>query len=417
MIAGWVTALTGAVLAYACAAADGALLSLDPDDSLPDRLRALFERRERAHRTLAFARVTAQLISGVGIAVALDLATVGFPEALWRGGVAALLLVITSEALARSRGTIGGLSPGGRRFGFILVVERILAPIAVLGSWFDRLLHRLLPPPERDEDDMEQTAERFRQVVASEAEVSKDQEVLLKGVFRLGQTAVHELMVPRVDIVAIDRDAPWSEVVDRVRSSEHARLPVFADTIDNVIGILFAKDLLPTIVADDVPDDWTALLRAPVFIPVGKTADAQLRDFQASGMHIAIVADEFGGTAGLITIEDVLEEIVGDIRDEYDEEEPLAESDGDYRFWVAGRMTLDEVSELVNHDFRREDVSTLGGLIYELLGRVPQAGEELVFQGFRIVIERVVRRRIARVYLERLPAHVDDDQEFRMGRA
>ena len=411
MIAGLIAACLGAVVAYACAAADGALLTLDPDDGLPDRLRGLHDRRERAHRALAFARVTAQLICGLGVAVALDLEHIPLRDALWQGGLAAVLLVMTSEALARSRGTVGGTAFASRRFGFILLMERLLAPIAALGGWFDRGLQRLLPTPVRDEEDIEATAEQFRQVVASEADVSKDQEVLLNGVFRLGHTAVHELMVPRVDIVAIDRDSPWSEVVDRVRSSEHARLPVFTASIDNITGILFAKDLLPLIVADEVPDDWTARVRAPVFIPAGKTADAQLRDFQASGMHIAIVADEFGGTAGLITIEDVLEEIVGDIRDEYDEEEPRAEADADWRFWVSARMTLDELSDLVRHDFRRDDVSTVGGLVYELLGRVPRSGEEMVHGGFRIVIERVVRRRITRVYLERLPGDWADGME------
>jgi CBS domain containing-hemolysin-like protein len=401
MIAGWVAMLAGAVLAYGCAAADGALLALDPDDALPERLRALYDRRERAHRALAFARVAAQLVSGVGVAVALDLQGTPFRDALWQGGVAALLLVTTSEALARSRGTVGGLSPAGRRYGFILAVERILAPIASLGGWFDRILHRLLPPPPRDDEDMEETAEQFRQVVASEAEVSKDQEVLLNGVFRLGQTNVHELMVPRVDMVAIERDAPWSEVLDRVRSSGHARFPVYSESIDNIVGVLFAKDLVPPVVADETPDDWTRLLRPAVFIPAGKSADAQLRDFQSSGTHIAIVADEFGGTAGLITIEDVLEEIVGDIRDEYDVEEPVVEVVGDWRFWVSGRMTLDDLSELVRQDLRRDDVSTVGGLVYEVLGRVPRAGEEFEYAGFRIVIEKVVRRRVARVYLER----------------
>ena len=228
--------------------------------------------------------------------------------------------------------------------------------------------------------------------------------MLLNGVFRLGQTEVQEIMVPRVDIVAIDRDAPWSEVVDRVRSSEHARFPVYADSIDNIVGILFAKDLLPTVVADEVPDDWTSLVRPAVFIPGAKNADVQLRDFQATRTHIAIVADEFGGTAGLITIEDVLEEIVGDIRDEYDEDEPLVESEDDVRYWLSARMTLDELSELVGHGFHREDVSTVGGLVYEVLGRVPRAGEELVFDGFRLVVEKVVHRRVTRVFVERLPS-------------
>lgn len=401
MIIGIALTVIGALVAYGCAAADGALLALGGEPTLSPPLRALHDRRERTHRALAFARVMAQLLSGIGVAVALDLANDTVQGDLVKGSIAALIVVGLSESFARSRGTVRGLVSSPGLLSFIGVIEALLAPVASLGGWFDAWLHRILPPPARDDDDIEETAEQFRKVVASEAEVSKDQEVLLNGVFRLGQTAVHELMVPRVDIVAIDRDAPWSEAVDRARSSEHARLPVFEESIDNIIGILFAKDLLPSIAADDVPDDWTTLLRPPVFIPAGKTADAQLRDFQSSGMHIAIVADEFGGTAGLITIEDVLEEIVGDIRDEYDEEEVRVESEADWRFWVSARMTLDELSELVRHDLRRDDVSTIGGLVYEILGRVPRNGEELELEGFRVVVERVVRRRISRVYLER----------------
>jgi CBS domain containing-hemolysin-like protein len=331
--------------------------------------------------------------------------------ALLKGSLAALLIVGFSESFARSRGTVRGLTTSPGLLSFIEIIEALLAPVASLGGWLDLFIQRTLPRATTGDDDMEETAEQFRQVVASEAEVSKDQEVLLNGVFRLGQTTVHELMVPRVDIVAIDRDAPWSEAVDRARSSEHARLPVFADSIDNIVGILFAKDLLPNVAADEVPDDWTTLIRPAVFIPAGKTADAQLREFQASGMHIAIVADEFGGTAGLITIEDVLEEIVGDIRDEYDEEEARVESEADQKFWVSARMTLDELSELIRHDFRRDDVSTIGGLVYEILGRVPRNGEELDLDGFRLVVERVVRRRITRVYIERpTDVLVDEDE-------
>jgi CBS domain containing-hemolysin-like protein len=144
------------------------------------------------------------------------------------------------------------------------------------------------------------------------------------------------------------------------------------------------------------------LVRAASFIPPTKTIDAQLRDFKASRTHIAIVSDEFGGTSGLVTIEDVLEEIVGEIRDEYDVEERDIEREGDSRFWIAGRVTVDELSEVLGSDFAREDVTTVGGLVYELFGRVPHNGESVVNGGFRIVVERVRRRRITRVYFERL---------------
>ncbi|MFL5615723.1 MAG: transporter associated domain-containing protein [Gemmatimonadaceae bacterium] len=210
-------------------------------------------------------------------------------------------------------------------------------------------------------------------------------------------------MVPRVDIVGIAATTPWSEVLDRVRSSEHARFPVYDETLDNIIGVLYAKDLLGAVVTDTEPEGgWLRLVRGAVFIPTIKTIDAQLRDFKSSRTHIAIVSDEYGGTAGLVTIEDVLEEIVGEIRDEYDDEEPDVEREGATRFWVAGRVPADELAELVGNDFGVDDVTTVGGLVYALFGRVPRAGDSITRAGVRVVVERVRRRRIERVYFERL---------------
>jgi CBS domain containing-hemolysin-like protein len=212
-------------------------------------------------------------------------------------------------------------------------------------------------------------------------------------------------MVPRVDIVGIERDAPWTEAMDRVLSSEHARLPVYDDTIDRIVGILYAKDLLPIVLTKRVPDDgWPVLIRPATFVPGSKIIEQQLRDFRATGTHIAIVVDEYGGTAGLVTIEDILEEVVGDIRDEYDVEEPPIEEQEGRRYWVSGRVSLDDLSTALGHRFDRDDVATVGGLIFQALGRVPRAGEELTLDGFRIVVERVTRRRIERVYFERLEA-------------
>ncbi|MEP7344224.1 MAG: hemolysin family protein [Gemmatimonadaceae bacterium] len=399
-----VLAVAASALAGLCAVSDGALLALDPDDNLSAPLRALYDRREKTHRALAFARIVAQLMSGAFVSWGLWSLAATSQGRFFLGALAALVLVGVSESLARSAGDTLGARAAERFYRFIVLTERLLLPVVTLGTAIDRGLLVLLPPPAPRESDREATAEQFREVVAAEAEASREQKVLLKGVFALGDTEVQEIMVPRVDIVAVDRLAPWSEVVDRVRSAEHARLPVFSQTIDNVVGILYAKDLLPWVVAGEPPAaGWDSLMRPPVFIPGAKKADAQLRDFQASRSHLAIVADEFGGTAGLITIEDVLEEIVGEIRDENDvEEPPIDRDDAGRRYWVSARVTLGELSELLGQDFSSDDVSTVGGLVYELLGRVPRSGEELELNGYRVVVERVVRRRVHRVYFERL---------------
>jgi magnesium and cobalt exporter, CNNM family len=392
-----------ASLASLCAAADGAMLSLTHDESLPPALAILYDRRERAHRALAFARVLGQLGAGTGIGLLVAHVTSVVLVGLAISIMTALAVVGLSESVARSLGDTRGAPATQRFLPFIRFLERLLSPVVLLGEIIDRGLSLLLPRPKRTEEEREATAEQFKQVVAAEAEVPKDEAGLLNGVFRLAQTEVHEIMVPRVDVVAVDRDAPWSEVIDRVRSFEHARLPVYADSIDNVVGILYAKDLLALVVVDEEPaGGWLGLVRPASFVPGAKKADEQLRDFQRSRTHMAIVVDEFGGTAGLLTIEDILEEIVGDIRDEYDVEESAVVQEGGRRFWVSARLTLSELSEVLHHDFQREDVSTVGGLVYELLGRVPRAGEEFVLDAFRVVVERVERRRVQRVYFERL---------------
>lgn len=397
-----VIALAASALAAAFAAADGAMLAIDPATStISPPLRSLVDRRERSHRALAFARVLVHLVAGGAVATALRFSDRSLGVSLAIAIPVAIVAVLVSESIARSIGDATPVQTLTRLMPVVRGVERVLAPVVLMGEWLDNILQSFIPRTPVEED-REATTEQFRQIVAAEADVTDAEETILHGVFSLGDTAVHEVMVPRVNLVGIERTTPWADVLARVRSSEHARFPVFDDTLDEIVGILYAKDLLPAAIADEEPEaGWTALVRPAVFIPASKMIDHQLRDFQASGTHIAVVVDEFGGTAGIVTIEDILEEIVGEIRDEYDVEEATVEQEEGRRFWVPGRLTVDELSELVGHDFHREGVTTVGGLVYELLGRVPQAGETFTLDGFRVVIERVVKRRVERVYFER----------------
>jgi CBS domain containing-hemolysin-like protein len=412
-----VLALAAAIHAGLCAFADGALLGIDTDEPIADpSVRALLGRREPAHRALAFARILAQLVAGAATSVAL-LHSDWVPAALLSPliVVAGIALVGIAEVGARAAGDARG--ERGLRAVLPVVdgVELVCAPAVAFGSWADAALHRILPPPPLDESDREDAVERFREVVAAEADASDDGEVLLHGVFSLGDTEAQDIMIPRVDIVGIERDTAWSEVVDKVRSAKHSRLVVFDGTLDEVVGVLYAKDLLPALLEDEEPSGgWRALVRPTLFIPATKSVETQLREFRATRRHLAIVVDEFGGTAGMITLEDVLELIVGDIQDEGDAELPEVERGDGGRFWLDARVSLDALSDLTGHDFRRGDVATVGGLGMEVLGRVPRAGESLVVEGFRLVAERVVRRRIQRVYVEPVdpPAtHHDEEGE------
>lgn len=427
-IVAWGLAGAGAALAALAAIADGALLSdLPLPAHLSDRPDGVdtasltpnaanghrsVTARERTHRALAFARVIGHLAAGSGIAVALDLIeqpTIGTALSVVFLGLATVLL---AESIARVVGDTLGANASVRLAGVTRVIEAVLRPVILLGDWLDGLFAEIVPEADATHERREEAAAQFRDVVTTEADVSRDERELLLGVFDFGETTAEEVMVPRVDITGVERETPWSEMLDRIRSAQHSRIPVYEGTIDEIVGILYVKDILPAVLADEEPaEGWTSVMRTPVFIPASKRIADLLREFRQARRHIAIVADEYGGTAGLVTIEDVLEELVGEIRDEYDEEERLVESEEGARYWVSGRLTLDDLSEALGYDFARDDVSTVGGLILELLGRVPRAGESLAIGPFRAIVERVVRRKIERVFLERVPDVDDSDAE------
>ncbi|HEU4565519.1 MAG TPA: hemolysin family protein [Gemmatimonadaceae bacterium] len=403
-------ALLTAAISAACAAADGALLGshqLAARGAEGGAVAPVLRNPERAHRALLLGRLALDLLAGALVAVGVAAGDLAPLETAALSVLAALALVFFAETGPRAVGEAMRLRLLLPLTPFVRMVQLLMTPVVVFGERLEQALRRIFPPADR-EGDHETTPEQFRQVVEATAEVSRDQAAILEGVFSLGDTEVQEIMVPRIDIVGIERSTPWSEVVDRVRSAQHSRLPVYDDTIDRIIGILYAKDLLQAVVDDRPPaGGWLALVRPAIFIPEGKPIDVQLREFKQSRAHIAIVVDEYGGTAGLVTIEDILEEIVGEIRDEHDREELPIEAEGDSRFWVAGRVSLDDLSDALGHHFEREDVATVGGLVFTELGRVPRAGEELVLDGFRVVVERVKRRRVERVYFERLEQHAE----------
>jgi putative hemolysin len=410
-----ILALAAALHAGLCAFADGALLGIDEDEPISDtRIGALRQRREKAHRALAFARIIAQLIAGAASSVAL-LASGWVPAALLSPLVVAagIALVGIAEVGARAAGDASGQRGLLAILPVVDAVEVVCAPVVAFGAWADAALHRVLPPPALDEADREDAVERFREVVAIEVDQDPRGEVLLHGVFSLGDTRVQEIMIPRVDIVGLERDTPWSEVADRVRSARHARLVVFDGTLDEVVGVLYAKDLLPALLADEEPvAGWQHLVKPALFVPGTKSVEAQLREFRATRRHLAIIVDEFGGTAGMLTMEDVLELIIGDIQDEGDADQPEVERGEGGKLWLDAGVSLDALSDLTGHDFRRGDVNTVGGLMLEVLGRVPRAGEEITDQGFRFIVERVVRRRVQRVYVEPLePVAVDAEED------
>jgi putative hemolysin len=221
---------------------------------------------------------------------------------------------------------------------------------------------------------------------------------LIHSIVEFGTMTVREVMVSRLDIVALPMTANVQEAIEIIRESGHSRLPLYVEHLDNIAGIVYAKDLLPYLGNGDRKHiDWSRLARSPMFVPTSKKLDDLLRDFQSKKTHIAIVVDEYGGTAGLVTLEDLLEEIVGDIRDEHDEgEAPMIESMGNDVYRVDARVNLDDLNEELGTaiDTDEFDFETLGGLVFHVTGAIPEDGEEVEFENLRMRVEGVENHRI-----------------------
>jgi putative hemolysin len=396
----WVVFSALMLAAGACVAADGFVSSLTAGPADDVRRTWLVADRERVHRALSGSRLIFFLFAG---AATPPLWKDSGPE-LIASLVLLLVVVGAAETLARTIGATRADGPSAWLSGWAAFVTLLSTPIVALMSWTEHGLLSAFPIPEVDDDADELAAEQFLDVVAAEAEVTGKERTLLQGAFALGETQVQEIMTPRVELIAVERETPWSEVVDRFRSSAHSRLPVYTERIDDVIGILYVKDLLADILDDAEPEGgWISRMRPGFYIPPTKPIDALLREFRAQRTHIAVVMDEYGGTAGIVTIEDILEEVVGEIDDEHDvDDQRQLDSRGENEYWVSGRITLDELSETLGVDISSEEVGTVGGLIMERLGRVPRAGEKLVIDGFRVIVEQVRRRQVVRVYFERI---------------
>lgn len=379
----------GALIALAAAMWAG-LLALGEEAAIGESMHTLGDAPPVAisgkaplHRALHVARLALLVLGAVAAAHAVHWWDRPWLEALGAVLLTVLLLFLIGDALPRS---IARLAPELVSLSLPLARRTLppFQPLLRILAAVDRGLHSVIAAPGP----------------AAPALGDTERDVLL-GIFSIADTTVDEVMTPRLDMAGIDLAASREEVLDAFRSSEHTRLPVYDGTADNLVGILYAKDLVP--LAMELPGHparWQALVRPATFVPETKTLDAQLRDFQRGPAHLAIVVDEFGGTAGLITREDVLEEIVGEIRDEHDtDQRPEIRREGE-RIWVDGSAGLDELSEALGRPLTHPEVSTLGGLIYTILGRVPRTGDELVLDGYRVVVERVERQRVRAVMFE-----------------
>jgi putative hemolysin len=296
------------------------------------------------------------------------------------------------------------------------VLGVILAPVVWLLTTITHFVTRLIGV--RDVTDEAITSEELRILVERGSEqgtIEAEEEQMIGGVLELGERRAHEVMVARVDMVALAVDASLSEIIETIVGEGHSRIPVYEENIDNVIGMLYAKDLLPYLVGEDRPPSIRRLLRTPLFVPESMLVDDLLRSLQRRRVHIAIVLDEHGGTAGLVTIEDMLEEIVGEIQDEYDEEEPMIVPLGAHEARVDGRTDVDDMLEHFDATLEgddQEEFDTVGGLVYHHIGGVPKVGDELVVDGLRLTVEATDGRRVRTVHVVHTPpAQVERENE------
>jgi len=286
---------------------------------------------------------------------------------------------------------------------------RPLSRVLVIASNFMMLLlpgRRMPEGPFVTDEDLRQLVD-----IDDDEENEEEEQELIHSVFEFSDTIVREVMVPRPDMVVLPSDATLEQALETITQAGYSRIPIFDGDIDNIVGVLYAKDLLKRSTEDGATKAAT-LSRAPLFVPEQKKLAELLREMQEQRVHMAIVIDEYGGTAGLVTIEDLVEEIVGEIVDEYDKEEPLVEPLGDGALRVDAKLGIDEVNELLGVELPDDDWDTVGGLVYELTGRVPVPGETVRFESIEFQTERVTGRRIQKVVIRRVSAPVEEHAEF-----
>jgi CBS domain containing-hemolysin-like protein len=259
-------------------------------------------------------------------------------------------------------------------------------------------------------DDAAEAASAYLDAGEQEGLIERDERRLLQSIVDFGDTLVREVMTPRPDIVAIPAGATLPELRTLLREQGYSRVPVFKDNLDNILGFVFVKDVIQVQDEGAQPGAVAALMRPAYFVPETKRVSDLLKEFQRQQRQIAIVVDEYGGTAGVVTLEDLLEEIVGEIRDEYDRESEAIVDEGGETFLVSGKAGIDQVSERLGVTVEREGFDTIGGWVLSRLGRVPAVGETFEIDGLGVEVVDAERRRVHKIRIRCLPRPAVDSE-------
>lgn len=237
--------------------------------------------------------------------------------------------------------------------------------------------------------------------LTSEGDTTKEEQRILQGIVNFGNTDTKQVMRPRIDIFALSEDMKYPDVLEQIKAHGYSRIPVFSEHMDNVTGVLYVKDLLPYL--DRKNFNWLGLIREPFFVPENKKLDDLLLDFQAKKNHLAVVVDEYGGTSGIVTLEDIIEEIVGDISDEFDDEDLVYSKLDDYNYVFEGKTTLKEFYKVVMiedeepFEARKGESETIAGFILEIAGSFPRRGEKIKFNGYDFLVESLDKKRLKQI--------------------
>jgi putative hemolysin len=359
--------------------------------------------------------ITYSAAACLGVALAAPRGRDVAPEALLRHAVPAMLLALSlavlvmlllGESLPR---TLAARDPElmlVRNGQFMRLYSMALAPVLYFVGGGARMVARILRVHPRSHARPARTEEEIKSIVGGSAEegvIDAEEKEMIHSIFDFTETSARQIMVPRVDIYGVPDTATLEEAAAIILAQGYSRIPVYQGTLDQVIGILYAKDLIKALLEDKRDQPVRDLAREPFFVSENKKLDGLLADFRQHRTQMAIVVDEFGGTSGLVTLEDVLEEIVGEIQDEFDAEEPSIARVDPQTSVVDAHLPIDEVNEQLGLDLPLGDYDTLGGFVYDLFGRPPEVGEQVAFERVQFIVEETDGPRLLKVRIVRPP--------------
>jgi putative hemolysin len=376
-------------------------------DRRADRVLPLYEHQERTLNSVLLLLLGCQMVSATLLGSVLEptFGTVG----LLIGSLLEITVFFTFAEVAPKTYAVTHPERSVMAVSRLLVFATHFAPLRVVTRGFIGLANIVLPGRGLAEGPFvtEHEILSMADVAADEAEIETEERELIHSIFEFGDTVVREVMLPRPDMIAVEADATINEAVNTMIVAGYSRVPAYDDTTDNIIGLVYLKDLVGLQTAGHGNEPVRGSVREAVYVPESKRVAELLRDIQRQKYHMAIVVDEYGGTAGLVTLEDLLEEIVGEITDEYDVEEPRLERLPNDILRVPGRTPIDEVNEELEVHLPDDEWDTVGGLVFFTLGHVPEEGECVTVDGLEFCAERVQGRRIVSVLICRVPPSDD----------